>query len=96
MTILDYPIRVDREAERISTHNGGASIDFNGNEAQRREAMRFYEQAPRAMRLLLGLAEVVCELSTGLDTCAVHGVPPDEQCPSCQSKSVLRDAWVLP
>lgn len=52
MTILDYPIRVDHEAERITTHNGGASLDFNGNEAQRREAMRFYEQAPKMAALL--------------------------------------------
>lgn len=55
MSILDYPIRVDHEAERISVFDGGATLDFNGNEQLRREAMLFYERSPAAFRLLLAL-----------------------------------------
>lgn len=80
MTIIDYPIRVDREAERISVFNGGASLDFNGNEAQRREAMRFYEQAPEAFRCLLDFYKNY-EMGAG---------------PDARMEAILRDAGVMP
>lgn len=80
MSLLNHPIRVDREAERISVFNGGASLDFNGNEALRREALRFYEQAPAAFRLLLDFYKNY-ELGAG---------------PDAQMAAVLRDAGVIP
>lgn len=80
MTILDYPIRVDREAERIITHNGNVTLDFNGNEQLRREAMRFYGQAPEAFRCLLDFYKNY-EMGTG---------------PDSRMESILRDAGVLP
>ena len=80
MTILDQPIRVDHEAERISVFNGGASLDVNGNEQLRREAMRFYEQWPRAARLLQRIAE---DKRTPVELVA-------------SAEAVLRDAGVLP
>lgn len=86
MTILDQPIRVDREAERISVFGGSVSIDFNGNEEKRREAMRFYEQAPAAFRLLLEMHAV-----EGLPQTAEYRRSLTEQ-----RDAVLRDAGVLP
>lgn len=55
MSLIDHPIRVDRVAERISVFNGGATLDFNGNEALRREAMAFYEQTPKMALILRAL-----------------------------------------
>lgn len=83
MTILDLPIRVDREAERISVFNGGASLDFNGNEEKRREAMCFYEQAPKMADLLKRL-----DSSNGFDATSTAYI--------VAVRTVLRDAGVLP
>lgn len=93
MTILDLPIHVDHSAERISTHNGGATIDFNGNEEQRREAMRFYEQAPAMARALIGEMDP----DGHVIACGNGGSSPDDCSPRCRRVvAVLRDAGILP
>lgn len=51
--LLDVPWVVNQESERISTHGGLGSIDFNGAEKERREAMRLVAQAQAMARILL-------------------------------------------
>lgn len=66
MSILDKEIRVNHETERISVFNGAATLDFNGAEKERREAMRFYEKAPE-MALLLRIIRDVLKDAGGSD-----------------------------
>lgn len=96
MSILDYPIRVDNEAERIITHNGGATLDFNGNEVQRREAMRLFGQIERFARIALDAAEVVCEDRASSADASCERLVFDAQCGPCRARSVPRNAGVLP
>ena len=51
--LLDVPWVVNEEAERISTHGGLGSIDFNGAEKERREAMRLVAQTQAMAHALL-------------------------------------------
>lgn len=55
--LLDEPWVVNEEAERISTHGGLGSIDFNGAEKERREAMRLVAQTQAMASVLRDLYE---------------------------------------
>lgn len=78
--LLDVPWVVNEEAERISTHGGLATVDFNGTEKERREAMRLVAQAPKMARLLRDFLKNY-EMGQHVDV---------------QIESVLRDAGMIP
>lgn len=107
--LLDVPWVVNEEAERISTHGGMASVDFNGAEKERREAMRLVAQAQEMAKALRPLARFVeawdAAPMRGLDDVlyAIHG---GRDAPSAKGEEirlselrealkVLRDAGVL-
>lgn len=77
--LLDVPWAVNEESERISTHGGLASLDFNGTVPERREAMRLVAQAQEMARLIRDVREH-----------GMAGARWDER-----SERVLRDAGVL-
>jgi hypothetical protein len=52
MSILDYPIRVDRESERIYFFDGRVSVDMNGSETERRQVLEFLARTTSMARFI--------------------------------------------
>lgn len=103
--LLDVPWVVNEGSERISTHGGLATIDFNGSVTERRETMRLVAQAQEMAKALMPLANTQCE--RGRTDCAAfeafmrtaepgYASYTAERCPPCRALSVLRAAGVLP
>lgn len=80
--ILDQPVRVDREGERLYFFNGRVSVDMNGSEAERKLVLEFLAQAQEMAMALL-------------EKCETHDERPESLC-QCSGCKVLRDSGVLP
>ena len=57
--VLDQPVRVDREGERLYFCNGRVSVDLNGSEAERKQVLEFLAQAQQMAKVLKEVREAL-------------------------------------